>query len=67
MAHAVTAATFGAADSRFAEGWVASIAPGQRADYVVLETEWTPETLLDATAYQSWTRGRKVFEKLCCA
>jgi predicted amidohydrolase YtcJ len=62
LLQAVTAATYGAAYSRFAEGWVGSIAADHRADFVVLETEWTPETLLNATVYQTWVRGRKVFE-----
>jgi predicted amidohydrolase YtcJ len=62
LLQAVIAATYGAAYSRFAEGWVGSIAADHRADFVVLETEWTPETLLNATVYQTWVRGRKVFE-----
>ncbi|KAJ5150632.1 amidohydrolase 3 [Penicillium coprophilum] len=62
LLQALTAATSGAAYSRFAEGWVGSIAPNHRADFVVLDTEWTPETLLKATIHQSWANGKKVFE-----
>ncbi|OQE36138.1 hypothetical protein PENCOP_c012G08938 [Penicillium coprophilum] len=61
LLQALTAATSGAAYSRFAEGWVGSIAPNHRADFVVLDTEWTPETLLKATIHQSWANGKKVF------
>ncbi|KAJ5666670.1 hypothetical protein N7462_011079 [Penicillium macrosclerotiorum] len=62
LLQAVTAATLGAAYSQFAEGWVGRIATDHWADYVALEKEWTPETLLNATIYQTWARGRKVFE-----
>ncbi|KAJ5502097.1 amidohydrolase 3 [Penicillium fimorum] len=62
LIQAFTAATSGAAYSRFAEGWVGSIAPNHRADFVVLDTKWTPETLLEATIHQSWANGKKVFD-----
>ncbi|KAJ5612782.1 amidohydrolase 3 [Penicillium lagena] len=56
LLQAISAATSGAAYSRFAEGWVGSIAPNHRADFVVLETEWTPEALLKATIHQTWAK-----------
>lgn len=62
LLQAVTAATSGAAYSRFAEGWVGSIAENHRADFVVLDTRWTLDTLLNAAVYQTWMMGKKVFE-----
>ncbi|KAJ5992056.1 amidohydrolase 3 [Penicillium sp. IBT 35674x] len=63
LIQAAIAATSGAAYSRFAEGWTGSITRGHRADFVVLETEWTSETLLDAIVQQTWALGEKVFDQ----
>ena len=63
LVEAAIAATSGAAYSRFAEGWTGSIAKGHRADFVVLETEWTSETLLDATIQQTWVMGEKAYDQ----
>ncbi|KAJ5786560.1 amidohydrolase 3 [Penicillium pulvis] len=63
LIQAAIAATSGAAYSRFAEGWTGSIAKGHRADFVVLETEWTSETLLNTIVQQTWALGEKVFDQ----
>lgn len=60
ISQAFRAATWGAAYSRFAETWVGSLKEGLRADFVVLDTQWTPETLLQASVDQTWARGKKL-------
>lgn len=61
---AVAAATTGSAYARFAETWTGSLQPGLQADLVVLDTELTPEGLLKVDPiYQTWYKGRKVYEK----
>ncbi|ETN44221.1 uncharacterized protein HMPREF1541_10772 [Cyphellophora europaea CBS 101466] len=62
LAEAVRAATRGAAYSRGAEGWCGSLKKGMNADLCVLETEWRAEGLLWSRVWQSWYRGRKVFD-----
>lgn len=59
---AVAAATTGAAYSRFAEGWTGSLREGLQADLVVLDTAWTPESFLESSVYQTWSKGKKVFQ-----
>lgn len=60
LATALKAATRGAAYSRHAETWSGSLKKGLSADFVVLETDWTPDGLLAATVQQTWFRGRQV-------
>ncbi|KAF2148080.1 amidohydrolase 3 [Myriangium duriaei CBS 260.36] len=59
---ALIAATEGAAYSRNAEGWIGSLREGLRADFVVLDAEWAPETLLEAKVLQTWSRGEIIFD-----
>ncbi|KAF2629702.1 amidohydrolase 3 [Macroventuria anomochaeta] len=61
MSQAFYAATAGAAYSRFAEKWTGSLKKGLRADFVVLDSKWTPESLLDDTVAETWARGRRVY------
>ncbi|KAI9167928.1 amidohydrolase family protein [Paramyrothecium foliicola] len=62
LAHAMTAATSGAAYSRFAESWVGSLRAGLQADFLVLDTTWEPEKLLHAKVWQTWSRGKKLYQ-----
>lgn len=62
LAAAVTAATTGAAYSRFAESWTGSLKPGLSADFVALDMDWKAEGLLKARVKQTWFRGRKTFD-----
>ncbi|KAJ5609674.1 hypothetical protein N7528_010241 [Penicillium herquei] len=62
LAQAATAATTGAAYSRFAESWTGSIKGGLAADFLVVDMQWNPETLLEAKVCQTWYRGQKVFD-----
>ncbi|KAI1387870.1 amidohydrolase 3 [Hypoxylon trugodes] len=62
LSQAVTAATYGAAYSRFAETWTGSLKRGLRADFVVLDTAWTLESLLEAKVYQTWAGGNKLYQ-----
>ncbi|KAH8722909.1 amidohydrolase 3 [Phaeosphaeriaceae sp. PMI808] len=63
VSQAFHAATTGAAYSRFAESWTGSLKQGLRADFIVLDCKWTPETLLDAQVEQTWVKGKKLFSK----
>lgn len=62
IASAVTAATRNAAYSRFAESWTGTLKPGMRADFVVLDMDWKPQSLLQGKVCQTWAGGRKVFD-----
>ncbi|KIW33281.1 uncharacterized protein PV07_00141 [Cladophialophora immunda] len=61
LAAALKAATAGAAYSRHAERWMGSLQKGKSADFVMLDTDWTPEGLLAARVRQTWFQGRKEF------
>ncbi|KAM0425231.1 hypothetical protein ACHAPT_009548 [Fusarium lateritium] len=62
LSQAVAAATSGAAYSRFAEEWTGSLKAGLRADFLTLDTRWTPESLLEAKVYQTWSQGKVVYQ-----
>ena len=62
LATAVSAATTGAAYASFADGWTGSLRPGFNADFVVVDMQWTPETLLEARLCQTWYKGKKTFD-----
>ncbi|KAJ8108065.1 hypothetical protein OPT61_g8430 [Boeremia exigua] len=62
MSQAFYAATGGAAHSRFAESWTGSLKAGLAADFVVLDSKWTPETLLDDSVEETWARGKRVYK-----
>jgi predicted amidohydrolase YtcJ len=61
ISQAFHAATTGAAYSRFAETWTGSLKAGLRADFVVLDSKWTPDTLLEAKVEQTWSQGKKLY------
>ncbi|EPS34352.1 hypothetical protein PDE_09316 [Penicillium oxalicum 114-2] len=62
LAQATTAATAGAAYARFAESWTGRLQPGLSADFVVVDTQWSADKLLEAKVCQTWYRGKKVFD-----
>ncbi|OGM44991.1 amidohydrolase family protein [Aspergillus bombycis] len=62
LAAAVSAATTGAAYSRWADSWTGSLKAGLSADFVVLDMDWKAESLLKANVQQTWARGRKTFD-----
>lgn len=59
---AFSAATYGAAYSCFSDTITGRLAAGMKADFVVLDLQWSPETLLQAKVLQTWFDGRKVFD-----
>lgn len=61
LVEALRGVTSGAAYSRFAEGWAGSLEVGKRADFVVLETDWTAEGLLGSRVRETWCRGERVW------
>jgi predicted amidohydrolase YtcJ len=61
ISQAFHAATTGAAYSRFAESWTGILRTGLRADFVVLDSKWTPETLLEAKVEQTWSQGKRLY------
>ncbi|KAI8665334.1 hypothetical protein LRP88_04148 [Fusarium phalaenopsidis] len=63
LCEAVTAATFGAAKSVFAEDRVGSLEVGKAADFAVLNLEWDAEKLLGASVEQTWFNGKRVYQK----
>jgi predicted amidohydrolase YtcJ len=65
MSQAFYAATTGAAYSRFAEEWTGSIKEGLRADFVILDSKWTPETLLETKVQQTWSQGKLLYSGEC--
>jgi predicted amidohydrolase YtcJ len=61
MSQAFHAATAGAAHSRFAETWTGSLKAGLQADFVVLDSKWTPDSLLDDSVAETWSKGKRVY------
>ncbi|KAL1987018.1 hypothetical protein VTN96DRAFT_5174 [Rasamsonia emersonii] len=61
LVSAMTAATAGAAYSCFADGLTGRLKKGLRADFVVVDMEWSPDRLLQARVLQTWFDGRRVF------
>jgi len=59
---AFSAATFGAAYSCFADQAVGKIEAGKKADFVVLNMKWSPQSLLEERVTQTWFGGRKVYD-----
>lgn len=64
MSQAFHAATAGAAYSRFADTWTGSLKAGLQADFVVLDSKWTPESLLDDSVAETWSKGRRVYQAM---
>ncbi|KAF9698510.1 hypothetical protein EKO04_003756 [Ascochyta lentis] len=64
MSQAFHAATAGAAYSRFADEWAGSLKAGLRADFVVLDSKWTPDSLLDDSVAETWAKGRRVYQAI---
>ena len=62
LAQAVSAATSGAAYSCFAEKRVGSLEVGKIADFIIVDTKWKGEELLNAKIRQTWFEGKKVYE-----
>lgn len=62
LTEAATAATSGAAYSRFADSWTGSLKAGLDADFLVVDMQWNAEKLLEARVCQTWYHGRKVYD-----
>ena len=58
---AMTAASAGSAYACFADQRVGTLEVGKLADFVILDMEGTPETLLEASVKETWFSGRRVF------
>jgi predicted amidohydrolase YtcJ len=58
---AFTAATTGAAYACFADKITGKLEKGLKADFVVVDMEWSKERLLQAAVDETWFEGRKVF------
>lgn len=61
IASALTAATEGAAYSRYAETFTGSLKPDMSADLVVIDTDLKPEELLKAKVVSTFYKGKTVF------
>jgi predicted amidohydrolase YtcJ len=64
MSQAFHAATAGAAYSRFAEKWTGSLKAGLQADFVILDSKWTPESLLDDNVAETWSKGKRLYQSV---
>jgi hypothetical protein len=58
---ALTAATAGAAYSCFADGITGRLEKGLKADFVIVDMEWSADQLLQAHVQETWFDGGKVF------
>ncbi|EXJ75421.1 uncharacterized protein A1O5_02117 [Cladophialophora psammophila CBS 110553] len=58
---AFSAATQGAAYSCFMDRITGRLEAGMKADFVVLDVEWSPEALLQAKILQTWFNGKQVY------
>ncbi|OCT46992.1 amidohydrolase family protein [Cladophialophora carrionii] len=61
LLNAFSAATRGAAHSVFLDKITGSLEAGMKADFVVLDMEWSPEKLLQAKVKQTWFNGKQVY------
>ncbi|KAH0832535.1 amidohydrolase family protein [Fonsecaea pedrosoi] len=61
LLNAFSAATQGAAYSCFMDQITGRLEVGMKADFVVLDMEWSPETLLQAKVLQTWFDGQQVY------
>lgn len=64
LAVAISAATSGAAFACFADSWTGNLQHGLQADFVVVHMHWSANRLFEARVYQTWFRGKKVFDVL---
>jgi predicted amidohydrolase YtcJ len=62
LSTAVTAATAGAAYSCFAESQTGQLKVGYKADFAILDAEWSPGALLKAHVSQTWWNGLEVYK-----
>ena len=63
LLQAITGATYGAAYSRFAEGWTGRLEVGLRADFMVLKDVLSVDGLLDVKVEETWFGGKRVYTK----
>ncbi|RHZ57100.1 amidohydrolase [Aspergillus thermomutatus] len=63
LLQAVSAATAGSAYSCFADGFTGSLEVGKKADFAVVDMEWEAEKLLEASVYETYFEGRRVFSR----
>ncbi|KAI1066944.1 hypothetical protein LB507_011355 [Fusarium sp. FIESC RH6] len=61
MCETFVAGTEGAARSVFAEERVGSLSVGKLADFIVVDMQWDPRTLLKAEVKETWFGGARVF------
>lgn len=61
LADALAAATVGSAYACIAEQRVGTLEVGKIADFVVLDMQWTLESLLEASVIETWFAGKRVF------
>ncbi|KAF2218620.1 amidohydrolase 3 [Elsinoe ampelina] len=60
LASALAASTRGAAFGTFQEGMVGSLKPGMKADFVVLDVDWSASGMREANVVGTWLNGRRV-------
>lgn len=58
---AMTAATAGAAYACFADSITGRLRQGLKADFVIVDMDWSPERLLQARVRETWFAGKRVF------
>ncbi len=58
---ALAAASAGSAYACFADQRVGTLEVGKIADFVIMDMEWTPESLLQASVKETWFAGKRVF------
>ncbi|KAL7766736.1 hypothetical protein ACKLNR_004652 [Fusarium oxysporum f. sp. zingiberi] len=63
LEQAVRGATYGAAYSRFAEGWTGRLEKGLRADFMVLPGVVKVNGLLEMKVDETWFGGERVYKK----
>ncbi|EXJ57309.1 hypothetical protein A1O7_07656 [Cladophialophora yegresii CBS 114405] len=61
LLNAFSASTQGAAHSVFLDKITGSLEAGMKADFVVLDMEWSPDRLLQAKVTQTWFNGKQVY------
>ncbi|KAH8684313.1 amidohydrolase 3 [Tricladium varicosporioides] len=62
LCQAFSAATYGSAYACFAEGWTGSLQKGLQANFLTIDMDWTPQSLIQARVCQTWYKGQKIFD-----
>ena len=60
---AISAATAGSAYSSFGDAFMGTLEVGKKADFAVVDMDWDEEKLLEASVYETYFGGKRVYQR----